>query len=130
MDARQPFEGLTVLLLEDEVLIALDMEETLREFGLSKIDIISTCADAEIWLEKSEPSVAIVDPGLRDGTCAGVVRHLVEREIPFIVHSGNVEDVAEKEPGFRSGLWLSKPSPPEDLIAAIRAVLGQMETAR
>jgi DNA-binding response OmpR family regulator len=130
METHQPLEDLTVLLLEDELLIALDMEETLREFGISKIEIISTCADAELWIEKSYPSVAIVDPGLRDGTCAGVVRRLVERDIPFIVHSGNVEDVAEKEPSFRSGVWLSKPSPPEDLIAAIRMVLGQTETAR
>lgn len=116
-----------VLLLEDEPLIALDVEQVLSDAGFQEIRIISSCCDAEAWLQQSNPVFAIIDPRLRDGMCDPIARILVKRNIPFIVYSGDVITVADQEPAFAAGVWLSKPSPPTDLIEAIEtAVLGRV----
>ncbi|QND46058.1 response regulator (plasmid) [Rhizobium lusitanum] len=113
----------TILLLEDEPFIALDLEEILSEAGFTQIRTIVSCAEAESWLQEGDPMLAIVDPRLQDGMCSGVVRTLVERKVPFIVYSGDVETVSEQEPAFAFGIWLSKPSPPGDIIQAIKTTL-------
>lgn len=113
----------TVLLLEDEPLIALDVEEILNEAGFNDVRIISSCRDANSWLSKGEPVVVIVDPGLRDGLCYAVVRLLVERKIPFVVHSGDDHSLVEEEPAFARGYWLSKPSMPADMVKAISVAM-------
>ncbi len=39
--------------------------------------------------------------------------------VPFIVHSGDPEGVGLEDDAFDKGVWLPKPSPPNDLEAAI-----------
>jgi DNA-binding response OmpR family regulator len=106
-----------VLLLEDEPLIALDMEETLREAGFGIIVTFDTAKHALAWLAESAPAFAIADPRLKDGFCVEVVALLLERSIPFIVYSGDA-DIRQEE-GFRQGIWLAKPASPEEVNAAL-----------
>ncbi len=108
----------TVLLLQDEPMIALDVEHVLTGAGFSNVRIISSCLDATTRLGQRRPVIVIVDPGLRDGLCDAVVRLLVEKEIPFIVHSGDVQSLVDQVPAFARG-WLSKPSMPADMVEAI-----------
>lgn len=108
----------TVLLLEDEPLIAIDVEQTLRDAGFD-VSVAATCADAAEWLEVCRPEVVIIDIVLRDGPCHQVAKQLVQDNIPFVVHSGDILDAHAGTP-FEYGVWLSKPSMPGDLIAAIR----------
>lgn len=110
--------GRTALLLEDEPLIAIDVEQNLRDAGFD-VSIVATCADALEWLEVCRPDIVIVDIVLRDGPCHEVVEQLVNNDIPFVVHSGDVADAHVGTP-FEHGVWLSKPSMPEGLVAAIR----------
>ncbi|MFW8642488.1 response regulator [Rhizobium beringeri] len=87
----------TILILEDEPFIALDIETVLEEYGQRNFVTLSTGSDAVSWLKENSPSVAIVDPRLSDGVCTAVARHLVNCDIPFIVYSG------ESEIRFRAG---------------------------
>jgi DNA-binding response OmpR family regulator len=109
----------TVLLLEDEPFIALDIEEVLTKAGFEVVQTISSCCDAEAWLEEHTPDLAVIDPQLRDGFCSNVAQILVERKIPFVVHSGEPVD-SEVGALFLSGEWLSKPCQPSALLSAIR----------
>lgn len=110
----------TALILEDEPLIAMDLENSLRDVGFD-VSIVGTCADATEWLEVCRPDIVIVivDIELRDGSSHAVVEQLVEDGLPFIVHSGDVADALAGTP-YEHGVWLSKPSMPEDLLAAIK----------
>lgn len=54
----------SVLFPEDEMIIAIDVEDTLKEFGALEIYTSDTGADALEWLRDNMPSVAIVDPVL------------------------------------------------------------------
>ena len=68
----------TILILEDEPFIALDLEETLVESGHQDHVTLSTCKDASAWLDAHTPAAAIIDPRLSDGICTTVVRRLSE----------------------------------------------------
>lgn len=105
------------LLLEDEALIALDVEQHLAEAGFQVVHVTS-CEDAERYLADQSPDLAVIDLTLRDGICHGVARILVERSVPFIVHSGSNEiDDNPDHQIFQSGTWISKPSSMADLVA-------------
>ncbi|MBU1334249.1 MAG: response regulator [Alphaproteobacteria bacterium] len=54
------------LLLEDEPLIAMDMELLLQGAGLD-VTTVASCEEANNWLEVRRPDIVIVDIMLRDG---------------------------------------------------------------
>jgi DNA-binding response OmpR family regulator len=111
----------TVLLLEDEPLIAMDLEYELREVGFD-VAIVATCSDAIDWLEVCRPDVVIVDIVLRDGPCHAVVEQLVADKIPFIVHSGDHPSMHENTP-FAHGTWVSKPAEGAELVRVARELV-------
>ncbi|MGR9346249.1 response regulator [Rhizobium leguminosarum] len=113
----------TILILEDEPFIALDIETVLEGCGQRSFVTLSTGSDAVSWLKENSPSAAIVDPRLSDGVCTAVARHLVDYDIPFIVYSGETESVSELEPAFAEGQLLMKPASPEQLVEAVETAL-------
>lgn len=111
-----------VLLLEDEPLIAMDVEMTLGDAGFGVCTVVS-CAEANAWLDRNRPDVAIIDIELRDGRCTGVVARLVAANIPFIVHSGDPSTMHAGTP-FSNGIWLGKPSGSDALVTLLRTAVG------
>ncbi|KRB54974.1 hypothetical protein ASE04_29210 [Rhizobium sp. Root708] len=114
----------TILLLEDEAIIAVDVEETLRTRPKVEVVALDTCEEAMVWLESNSPDLAVVDPMLRDGYCHAVAMELVSRSIPFIVHSGYGGGAADEQPIFEKGLWVPKPSQPDELLDVVGRLLG------
>jgi DNA-binding response OmpR family regulator len=116
--------NVSVLVLEDEALIALDVEYILQSAGFQDVITLSSRADAQQWLSDHTPHIAVIDPHLRDGMCIEVIQTLTERNVPFVVHSGERPEEAEGEHGLHKGYWVAKPSRPEALVAAIKAGLA------
>lgn len=110
------------LLLEDEPLIAIDLEATLSDLS---VDVVSLASRVEAldWLADKRPDVAIVDIALRDGPSDQVVERLDALNVPFIVHSGS-EPMFHAGTVFRKGIWIGKPASHADMIATIRRLLG------
>lgn len=113
---------LTDLLLEDEPLIAMDIEMTLRDAGFD-VSVVGSCEEALEWLEVCRPDVVIVDIVLRDGPGHKVVDQLITDGIPFVVHSGDLPAVHEGTP-FAAGSWINKPAIAADLVAAVRQLVA------
>ena len=116
-----------VLILEDQPLIAMDIEMTVRGLGLSVC--FTSSEQAASWLEDHVPSLAILDVQLKDGPCTDIARSLRDRKIPFIVYSGSrVDDV---DAIFRCGAWINKPCDPKLLLrAANNALASEPEERR
>lgn len=113
----------TVLLLEDEPFIALDLEELLFENGVENVVTLTSCGEALTWLRENTPGLVIVDPRLTDGLCSEVVRNLVTRRLPFLVYSGESGSLVEEEAAFGAGENIPKPSLPATIISAIERAL-------
>lgn len=110
------------LLLEDEPLIALDIETILEGAGFDVTTVMSR-EEANDWLAICRPDIVVVDIILRDGPCHELVEHLIERNIPFIVHSGDHPSMHVDTP-FAHGRWVNKPAEDGILIDAARALLS------
>ena len=108
-----------VLILEDQALIVMDLEDTLRAHGFEVAAILSSCALALKWLKTGIADVAVLDIELTDGICIEVAKTLTERKIPFVVHSGSLPSSPHIDPVFQQGGWVGKPYLESDLIAAI-----------
>jgi DNA-binding response OmpR family regulator len=105
------------LVVEDEYLIAMDIEEMLQELGVSNVVVVPSCQAAETWLVTGTPGAAILDIYLKDGSCAATAQTLLDRGVPFIVSSGRAR--GSSEPVFDAGVWLPKPVQPGMLAGAL-----------
>ncbi|PZV33857.1 response regulator [Mesorhizobium kowhaii] len=114
----------SVVLLEDEALIALDVEYSLRNAGFNVLGVFSSCAATLEWLKTNSPDVAVLDIDLRDGDCVSIAKVLCARKIPFVVHSGSPASSGYHDPIFLKGKWVAKPCSPSDLADAVTASLA------
>ena len=98
-----------VLVLEDEVIIALDLEMTLNELGFADVLITSSADQALSVLAAYDISFAILDYNLGAETAERVIERLKERGTPFIVMSGYMDRTHLGE-GAADWLLLGKPA--------------------
>ncbi|MER9493982.1 response regulator [Mesorhizobium sp. M0320] len=120
---------LSVVVLEDEPLIALDVEDTLCDAGFNVLAVLPSCSQALEWLQSNSPDVAVLDIELNDGSCEDIARLLYERDIPFVVHSGSVFDPRYYAPIFQKGTWVSKPAADGDVTNAVAACVTRRSAA-
>ncbi|MVA37749.1 response regulator [Agrobacterium vitis] len=112
-----------ILLLEDEALIAMDVEKILTDINAGSVTNIASCADALKWLAFNTPDMAIIDIFLRDGECMELADILVERDVPFVVHSARRKVTHDSHRIFLKGIWVPKPAVPNDLARTVEAQL-------
>lgn len=98
-----------VLVLEDEVIIALDLEMTLNELGFEEILIASSVNQALTLVAANDIAFAILDFNLGAETAQPVIERLEERGIPFVVMSGYM-DRTHLGDGAADWLLLGKPA--------------------
>ncbi len=111
----------SILVLEDEPLIALDIEDMLNRAGYGNLTLLATCVVGHEYLVHNTPSVAIVDICLKDGDCTEVVKILASRNVPIIVASGTSKSDADEV--FTHGTWIAKPWNPTEFVAAVKKAL-------
>jgi DNA-binding response OmpR family regulator len=97
-----------ILLVEDEALIALALMDDLEAAGYRVAGPFHRCKDSLEWLSGETPDMAIIDIHLRDGSSADLACALRDRDIPFVVFSGDKRDGRVPE-AFEGARWLSKP---------------------
>lgn len=85
---KPQLNGTSILVVEDQSLIAMDVEDTLREMGAQDIRLISNAEEAVAALTTFNPHIAILDFNLGSVTSETVAEHLSERGIPFIFMTG------------------------------------------
>jgi DNA-binding NtrC family response regulator len=122
MKSPQPLSR--VLILEDEPIIALDVEGILADAGFEVAGTLSTCAGAMEWLTTRRADVALLDIDLHDGSCEHVAQRLLDLGIPFVVFSGSEPTDETIDPVFLKGGWLEKPAPGPRIVVAVSEVLS------
>lgn len=113
----------TVLLVENEPLIALDLEGMLLSAGAASVHHVMSTQDALDWLRNNRPDLSILDVFVQDGASTPVAEHLRAQGVPFVVHSGHTRQGSEYGASFADAVWLSKPCTEHDLSAAIQQAL-------
>lgn len=115
-----------VLLIEDEALIALDIEMALRQAGVEEILTVFTVHEALGTLDKQSVSAAILDLHLAEGSSHEVARRLHSTGIPFMFSSGDAAGVAE----FDNVPIVTKPFSSEIIVAALGRLVDPCRITR
>lgn len=112
--------GQTILIVEDEPFIALDMAATLSSAGA---EVISTQHMGEAFeaAQNADISAAVLDVNLGEGDCAPLCEVLARRQVPFIFHTGYVDgDVLDKWPRP----VVMKPSTQDELLDCLAGAIS------
>lgn len=113
--------GMRLLLLEDEVLIAMDVEQLCLDEGA---EAVVTCRDlAEARSVETSYDAAVVDVMLNGETTLSFAAELKARNIPFIFASGYTER-EDLKAAFPDIPVVGKPYSGADLIAALSAAIA------
>lgn len=103
----------TVLLLEDDPVLAEGLRDDLTELGLNVLGPASNCSQALEVLLRERPDFAILDTHLGEETCEVVIDECALQGVPVVLTSGRR---VEELPIFAMGFpLLAKPYLPEDL---------------
>lgn len=112
-----------ILLVENEPLIAMDVEAMLRAAGFEDVVHVVSSGEALEWLDRFEAGVVILDLIVRDGPTAPVAERLRARGAPFLVYSGLSRAEIDDAAVFDDVIWLSKPCTQSELVNALERSL-------
>jgi len=78
----------SILVIEDQFLIAMDTEQALRRAGATDVRLASSVRGALHALTNFVPDAAVLDFVLADGTGVDVARVLTKLQVPFVFATG------------------------------------------
>ena len=109
----------TIMIVEDECIVGLDLMETTQDLGFVAEGPFTTVREASAAADHLAPDAAILDVQLEDGEVYPLADKLVQMGVPIIFHSGHARpsDLIERYPG---ALTCGKPCSPDTLIAMLR----------
>ena len=113
-----------ILVLEDEMIIAMFAEMALEEAGCAVIGPVGRVEEALALLEREPVDAALIDLNLGRGvTSLPVAQALAARGIPYAYMSGDAGDAIPAEDRHRPRL--QKPFAGRDLHAAVKTLLAR-----
>jgi DNA-binding response OmpR family regulator len=110
-----------VLIVEDEPMIALNLEDVLIDAGFRIAGVVGQLEKALVLIESGACDAAIVDANLDGVSAVPVANALATRGLPFIVLSGYSQEQMQGQ--FAEALFLQKPCRPELLIQTLNTLL-------
>jgi CheY-like chemotaxis protein len=123
-----PLNGLSVLVLEDEMMVAMLLEDMLQELGCHVVGPVSTVEAALAKLDTERVDVALLDVNLSHGHSGYPVASalaLLSRPFTFVTGYG----AGTLAPAFRGFPTLQKPFQFASLLTALTAMVGEPHSA-
>jgi len=118
-----PLAGLSILLLEDEFLIALDAQEILTGLGAAEVEIVNTLAAARDALAQTGFDLALLDINVNGEMSFPVAEQFAAEKVPVVFASGYELRTPPKLNGAPVPC-VSKPYTREDLKNVVVAALA------
>ena len=119
---RPTLQGRSILIVEDEPLITMDLTLALEHTGAS-VTSTNTLKHALLLVENDGLSAAILDHALGGDKSSLLYKRLNERGIPFIIYSGypNIDGATH------GALHINKPASHAVLVAATEELIRRSE---
>jgi FixJ family two-component response regulator len=115
-------EGFCVLVVEDEFLLAMELEALLEQRGWRVLGPVATIDRALAVLDHHRPAVAVLDVNLKGRRATPVAAALRDRGVPFVLVTG-YSDGQLNEPELKGRPRLEKPLNRQKLLRTLeRAV--------
>lgn len=121
-DTDLDLSALHILIVEDQMLIAMDLEATLLDAGANSITTSSSQSDGLLQIEVKKPGVAILDVNLGTDTSLPIAEVLLSLGVPFIFATGYGEG-GIIPPHLSAVPVVKKPYDSTAILAKVRAAL-------
>jgi CheY-like chemotaxis protein len=118
----------TVLIVEDEAMVAMDLADCVGGAGFRVLGPVNTLTDAIKVATGGEFDAALLDANLRGQPVTEVAAVLTSRNIPYAFVTGYGREVISD--AFHHVPLIAKPYAHDDLILVIRTLLRQIDGAR
>lgn len=112
------YSSKSLLIVEDEALIAMDLEYAAEEHGYGAVHWANTIALARSKIASETIDCGVFDVTLPDGPSLGLARECLDRGIPIVFHTGNSE-AREMSAGYERACFVGKPCPAVTVIDAL-----------
>ncbi len=120
--------GQRILVVEDEALIAIDLEAVLEDAGYRVLGPVNSAATALALLERELPELALLDVNLGGSNVFGVANAVAARNVPIIFLTGHT---AHRLPeNHRHRPLVAKPYLPSVLLKEVERVLLEQAVSR
>jgi CheY-like chemotaxis protein len=116
-----------ILVVEDEALVALEIEDVLRNADFEVLGPARSVAQALKLLNASKCDAAVLDIRLGNDTSQPIAESLLNRQIPFVTLSGYSKE--QRPPAFDGIAALMKPLEAELLIAQLTHCINKHSEA-
>ena len=116
-----------ILIVEDNLILALELEDTLREAGFDVIGVAATADQAISLAAEHRPALAIMDirlPGKRDGIDAAIALRESYGIRSVFASAHSAPDMRERAKAVQPAGWMTKPYSMSRLVELVREVLG------
>jgi CheY-like chemotaxis protein len=110
---------MTVLVVEDDFIVAYDMQMMLEEQGARVLGPASCLAEAQALLAKERPTAAVLDVNLGGEYVFPLADELRAQDVPFVFATAYADDDRLFPQATRSAPRLPKPVLPNVLIAQL-----------
>jgi DNA-binding response OmpR family regulator len=121
--SNSALEGLKVLVVEDEALIAMDLGAALRKAGCRVVGPAPGVEQALRVIAAEEADVALLDVNLGGEEIFPVADELARRGVPFVFLTGYGRDALPER--FRDRPTSPKPYSAKPLLVQLGAVAGR-----
>ena len=111
-----------ILIVEDELLIAMELEDVVRDLGCTPVGPAQTTAAALAMLANDEIDVAILDIGIEEDVSFSIADELARSGKSWIFTSGYNPDVLRGR--YADVPLVQKPFSTRDILAAVKQMLG------
>jgi DNA-binding NtrC family response regulator len=122
VDDGADLNGRRVLVVEDEFLLAMELEGLLSRRGCEVLGPAATVRQALAVVQAQEPEVAVLDVNLKGERVTPVAAALQDRGVPYVVITG-YSGAQLSEPELRQAPRLDKPVSCRELCRAVTRAL-------
>ncbi len=122
-DDQHNLKGKRILVIEDEPLVAMDLESTLAAAGCEVIGPAGTLETARMLVADADYDAALVDVNLAGHSVDELAMALTQKNCPFAFVTGYGREALPH--GFREAVVLGKPFGQEHLLAVVEVLLYQ-----
>ena len=120
--AGEALRGRRVLVIEDEMLVAMEFESLLQRQGCAVVGPASTVDRALALLDHDQPDAALLDLNLNGESASAVAVALRTRGVPFVLVTGYGE-AQSSEPELQGAPRVDKPVNHYALLRALAQVM-------
>lgn len=114
-------QNVTVMVAEDDPLLADDLLKILSDEGAAVAGPVSSIQAALELLDHQHPDCAVVNAGIAYETAMRISKRLRELNIPYLIQSGHSEQKLPEE--LKGSRFLAKPIERHRLIESVVAML-------